>query len=588
MSGINLDNTTKANISTYFADVLLPDVLEGEARDIEGSADDLAGGIGLGSNIAGAILALVSPPSRILLGITVALIGSAIGEYLAGRASPAAARAQADKHYWYLVKRKVYCSLPNSTDPSVLTEAARNRIADEIENIVPYNQAAFSSKTSANLVLSGFIRGLELNDFKELLEASATQWVGNSNGVAALPQNSVECPTSPLALIPVIGDTGSIPFSERVSANTWRIGATAPGTYRWRTPFPDQCFRMDALTAIQSPVINPILSLVTYTQCDGFPQALNTLESLQGVCFRDLEISSGLPFELYVTISECGGQPASTHPTAFVRLGSDQQIVAEGQTATVPVTLLTHSPLTAPVTVVLALEGISTAVMGSDFTYQSPAQITFPIGAVSGTSELVSIHAMADGQTEPVEHIVLRLVNPSLGVTIIEPSLHVIALMDAMPEFFYNFRQGTQGWTIEELWGTGDDDTPTADFVPGEGLKVRPKDTNGNVRAINISRTFSTPATFSRIRLRYTALNADVPLIIGITRDGGNQPWQWFTPEGTTPTPPVPNDQNPGSNKLVDKTFDLIDNVTSLFIQVISQAPDRFDPNFWLHDLELL
>jgi hypothetical protein len=237
MSGITLTNAIKTNIASYLTDVLLPDTVEGKLREQEGTADDLAGFAGVASAGLGAGTVLFALPQTWLSALAIGSFAAALGAFLADKAiSPTAARLQTDNYYWYLVKRKIYCSLPATTDPADLTEAVRDRIARGIENIVPYNGADFGSKTSVNTIASGIIRSFSITEFRELLEAAAT-WVGNPNGTATLPNLPNGCDPN-IALIPVIEDTGIIPFSERVSANTWLIGSTVSGVYTGAHLFP--------------------------------------------------------------------------------------------------------------------------------------------------------------------------------------------------------------------------------------------------------------------------------------------------------------------------------------------------------------
>jgi hypothetical protein len=138
---ISLTNEAKANIATFLTEVLLPDGMEGVLREREGTANGIAGFAGLGSALASGVGALVTGPAfpvYLAAGLAAGSIVAAILEPILNAAlSPTAARAQADNAYWYLVKRRIFCSLPSSTDLSVLTEAVRNRIADNIEVSLP-------------------------------------------------------------------------------------------------------------------------------------------------------------------------------------------------------------------------------------------------------------------------------------------------------------------------------------------------------------------------------------------------------------------------------------------------------------------
>ena len=434
MSGITLTNEIKANIASYMTEVMLPDMFEGTLRERDNEASIYAGFFGISGSGLGAASTLLpifaANPVTVapwVAALAIGAFGSTVLQMLASKnVSSELARVQADNAYWYMVKRRIYCGLPASTDPADFTEATRERLANEVENIVPYNGADFASKTSANNLVASLIRALPVEDLRGWLEA-ASLWDGNSSGISTLPDLPNGCGAD-VAMVPVIGDSGTLPFSEQISANTWRIGTTTPGDYKWRTAYPDQCYRIDAVTIAEAPLLNPQFPIITYTKCDGFSGAIYDLSDLVGICFRDLIIQSGVPFSLYVTISECSGQPATDHPAAFVRFATNQQLVTEGQTATVAVKLFSSSPLTAAVTVDVTLEGISTAIIGSDFTFQSPAQITFPVGSVSGTSQNVSISIASDVQQEDVERIVLRLTNLTGGAVTVEPSVHMVAI----------------------------------------------------------------------------------------------------------------------------------------------------------------
>jgi hypothetical protein len=472
MSGMSITAEQRANISSYLTEVLLPDSLEAKIREQE---IPLLGTTLVGA-IAGALVTLASGSSAAILGG--AAIGAVIPELLNENLgkflypfSGTSARIQADNFYWYLVKRQIFCNLPANT--ADINDTLVARIAREIENIVPYDGNDFGSKTSVNQFLSAILRSIPVDELRNVIEVAAQRWVGNRNGLA-LPEVSPGCLTPNIALIPVISDTGRIPFSEKVSTNTWYIGASVAGSYRWRTPFPNQCFRIDGVIAAQPPILNPTLPLVTYAKCDGTFGAVNDLTNLVGVCFRDLEIVSGVPFNLYLTISECSAAPA-VHPPAFVQFTTPAQTILEGASATVQAKLAFVGPATPTATVNVELDPNSSATLGSDFTF-SPTQLTF---GPNNTTQSVTVNVLADTLIEPAERVIFTLTNPTGGAVIGRPNQHVLTIAgDWVKEF--DFITNAGGWVA----------TPESRYEPGAGF-VHLAATKSRTSA---RRTF--PATF--------------------------------------------------------------------------------------------
>ncbi|WP_426062084.1 endonuclease [Hymenobacter sp. B1770] len=102
--------------------------------------------------------------------------------------------------------------------------------------------------------------------------------------------------------------------------------------------------------------------------------------------------------------------------------------IAEGNsgTSTYTFTLSLSPAATAPVTVQVSLDGTnSTATSGTDFTFASPATVTFPAGS---TSQTVALTVNGDTQPELDETVVLTLTNPSTGNSVGSPGTHILTL----------------------------------------------------------------------------------------------------------------------------------------------------------------
>ncbi|MDX2138012.1 MAG: hypothetical protein SF123_07945 [Chloroflexota bacterium] len=456
MSGITLTNEIKANIASYMMEVMLPDMFEGALRERENSAGNFAGFFGISSaglGAAGALLPLFANPITSvpwIAGLALGSIAASVLQQLVGKdVNAETARVQADNAYWFLVKRGVYCGLPSSTDPSIFAEATRERMANEIENIVPYNTADIASKTSANNLVASLIRAIPLQDLRGWLEA-ASIWDGNQSGISTLPNAPSACGNE-IGLVPVIGDTGVIPFSEKVSPNTWNIGVNSLGDYRWRTLYSEQCYRIEGVTVVQSPVRrSPTDPFIDYVDCTGNIVQVTSPSELVGVCLKDLRILSNTPFNLYVTIAECGAPPL-IHQGTLVRFGSNSQsALPENSSRTVRVVLDTNNPITQSVTASIGVDPSSTAVLGSDFTV-NPTQVTFDVGNTSGAFRDIVVNALSDTLFERDERIVLRILTATGGAVIGRPNQHVLTIENEWVKEF-DFRQGKQGWEALPYW----------------------------------------------------------------------------------------------------------------------------------------
>jgi hypothetical protein len=102
-------------------EVLLPDVARATAEASPNSPARLAS---IGAAILGGLITLNNPPLG--LGVLGTLMASGIIDFLSEQFSPSEALAQMNNQYWYLVKRRIFCGLPNSTEQSVLTEEVRD------------------------------------------------------------------------------------------------------------------------------------------------------------------------------------------------------------------------------------------------------------------------------------------------------------------------------------------------------------------------------------------------------------------------------------------------------------------------------
>jgi hypothetical protein len=180
---VSLTSTAKANIATYMTEVLLPDAAEGILREREGTASTVAGGIGLFSTIVGSLGALFTGPAFpavIGSGLAIGSIATAILGAIAGVAlSPSAARAQMDNHYWYMVKRRLYCGLPDAYSDNIWL---RDRLAYAIENIVPFNGRDIKLRTQANKVVAQAIRSIEPQTLNIALDYVKTCWHAHEIG----------------------------------------------------------------------------------------------------------------------------------------------------------------------------------------------------------------------------------------------------------------------------------------------------------------------------------------------------------------------------------------------------------------------
>ncbi len=135
-----------------------------------------------------------------------------------------------------------------------------------------------------------------------------------------------------------------------------------------------------------------------------------------------------------------------TFSAAFSLAASAQ---VEGDTgsapATVDVVLTSAVPLTQARTVEVALDtGSSTALLGSDFSFTSPATVTFPAGSADGATQAVpGLSILGDTVGELNESVVLTLQNASLGGSIGSTSTHTLSITDDEDTFTVAFSTGT-------------------------------------------------------------------------------------------------------------------------------------------------
>jgi endonuclease I len=110
------------------------------------------------------------------------------------------------------------------------------------------------------------------------------------------------------------------------------------------------------------------------------------------------------------------------------RFGSTTGTIAEGNsgTSTYTFTLNLSAAATTATTVQVNVDGTnSTATNGTDFTFASPATVTFPAGSIS---QPVTLTVNGDSQPEADETVVLTLTNPSTGNSIGSPGTHTLTI----------------------------------------------------------------------------------------------------------------------------------------------------------------
>jgi len=123
--------------------------------------------------------------------------------------------------------------------------------------------------------------------------------------------------------------------------------------------------------------------------------------------------------------------------------------VAEGNVGTTTYTLTVNlaPAATTATTVQVGLNAAaSSATAGSDFTFASPATLTFPAGT---TSQTVAVTVTGDTQPEADETVVLTLASPGAGTSVGSPGTHTLTITnDDGPPPTVSF--ATAGGTIVE------------------------------------------------------------------------------------------------------------------------------------------
>ncbi|MGY3091050.1 hypothetical protein ACVWYF_004114 [Hymenobacter sp. UYAg731] len=102
--------------------------------------------------------------------------------------------------------------------------------------------------------------------------------------------------------------------------------------------------------------------------------------------------------------------------------------IIEGNTGTSTYTFTVNlaPAATTATTVQVAFDAMnSTATSGTDFTFASPATVTFPAGS---TSQTVTLTVTGDTQPEADETVVLNLTNPATGTNLGGPNVHTLTI----------------------------------------------------------------------------------------------------------------------------------------------------------------
>lgn len=438
---MSLTQSQKLAVATYLSEVLLPDSVEETVQFQTGQSEFVslgaafAGIVGGLPAIAGLTVSGIGIVPAILTTAGVATIGSFITQQNANQI-----RVQLSNAFWLSVKQQIACTLP---DDGIITDAVRERIAWAIEkNSYPFNVGVYRQSTLAQQAVAIIIRSYTTIGMQALVDFAATRWEGNQNGADfCLP---------PYVMFPNHVNANA----ERLTDDTWKLSINTPvgSDYAgaWRTPFVDSCMRVRSLTVIRHPVsfFNPPDAAIGTVKLCGAGQEiiLENLTSLVGLCISNLTITSREPVEFIVKFDDCGS--TVIEQSTYVQFEQLSQTISENSAGLLRVRLYTDTPLQSAVTV----DVNASPAQGTGFTY-TPTQITFPIGSESGDYQDVTINVLSDIIDEPNENVVFTLASATGGAQIGLPNTHVLTIGEPVSEFFYNFRLGTQGWTIEELTG---------------------------------------------------------------------------------------------------------------------------------------
>ena len=160
----------------------------------------------------------------------------------------------------------------------------------------------------------------------------------------------------------------------------------------------------------------------------------------------------------------------------------------------------------------------STATNGTDFTFASPATVTFPAGS---TSQTVTLTVTGDTQPEADETVVLTLTNPSTGNGVGTPATHTLTIGNddgPAPTVAFATAAGSQA---EGNAGTS---TYTVNVTLTGTLPAGTFTVPVSVDAANSTATAGTDYTLSTTSLTFSATATTQPVIVTVVGDAVYEP----------------------------------------------------------------
>ncbi|MCI1186918.1 endonuclease [Hymenobacter sp. DH14] len=195
--------------------------------------------------------------------------------------------------------------------------------------------------------------------------------------------------------------------------------------------------------------------------------------------------------------------------------------IAEGNAGTSTYTFtvnLSPAATTASTVQVSLNTASSTATGGTDFTFASPATVTFPAGS---TSQTVTLTVTGDTQPEADETVVLNLTNPSTGNSVGSPAAHTLTITnDDGPAPTVAFATAT-GSLAEGNTGTS---TYTVNVTATGTLPTGTFTVPVSVDATNSTATPTTDYTLNTTSLTFSATATTQPITITVVGDAVYEP----------------------------------------------------------------
>ena len=205
-----------------------------------------------------------------------------------------------------------------------------------------------------------------------------------------------------------------------------------------------------------------------------------------------------------------------TPPGPVFSFASTSGSIVEGNsgTSTYTFTVGLAPAATTATTVQVSLDAASsTATSGTDFTFATPATVTFPAGS---TSQTVTLTVTGDTQPEADETVVLNLTSPSTGNSVGSPGTHTLTITndDGLPP---TISFATAGGTIAE--GNSGTSTYTATVTASGTLPTGTFTVPVSVDVANSSATSPSDYTLNTTSLTFSATALSQPVTMTVNGD---------------------------------------------------------------------